>query len=60
MNLDVDPYGTEETVLFSFRDPDMLIHSAREECSIEQPHYIDDCKIFNPIKDHEDTRADKG
>lgn len=41
-----DGLGTEETVLFSFKEPDLLVHQKRIECEIEYPHNISDCECF--------------
>jgi len=47
-NLDYEPsYPNHETVLFSIRFPDLICHSKKDDCKIEEPHNYKVCGIYN-------------
>lgn len=39
-------FPNHETVLFSLKDPDWVIHRASNRCRTEHPHNITECKEF--------------
>lgn len=40
------PYPDHQTVVFSIRYPDAVIHSPSSYCSIQEPHLIAECGEF--------------